>query len=372
MRRDILKFTATAIVCGIVAGVGGYFSGIATAPPKTVTETIPGPTTTVTKTVPVVEKPPSEILMGYDFAACSVYQFVAIREGFFDRVGLGNVKWGILPCMSVAEFREVLHTGKAPICGEIAYEFLPVVDEGGDFIYLNGMHMGCIEAMVTDELYAAGVKDETSFIEWVKEGKEKGELRQINVSHFGNTPYWWLGIILDMHGLSIEKDVKITVTEMAAVPAAMEAGKIQCAFEWDPIPRVVEREGIGRIIIDQAIHPPWNELYCCFVGVQKSFFKKYPETTKKATMALAEAAKWVEENPRKAAKSFMKFGKELCPYEEDELTLMFEVYDFGRPSDPEMEVRTLKTYGDFMHKAGFLRHDGSWIVKHGWQHIWFD
>jgi branched-chain amino acid transport system substrate-binding protein len=66
-RRDFMKYAATAIVCGVVAGVGGYFGGAASVPAaaektvtetktvggegETVTKTVTGPTTTVTKTV---------------------------------------------------------------------------------------------------------------------------------------------------------------------------------------------------------------------------------------------------------------------------------------------------------------------------------
>jgi branched-chain amino acid transport system substrate-binding protein len=52
-RRHFLKYAVTGIVCGIVAGVGGYFSGAAVAPQvKTVTKTISVAGPTVTTTVP--------------------------------------------------------------------------------------------------------------------------------------------------------------------------------------------------------------------------------------------------------------------------------------------------------------------------------
>ena len=68
-RRDFLKYVVTAVVCGVVAGVGGYFGGAAAVPPpKTVTETVTetaaaetvtvtGPAKTVTETVTVTKTP---------------------------------------------------------------------------------------------------------------------------------------------------------------------------------------------------------------------------------------------------------------------------------------------------------------------------
>ncbi|RLI15306.1 MAG: hypothetical protein DRO43_01595 [Candidatus Hecatellales archaeon] len=60
-RRNFLKYVATAVVCGVVAGVGGYFSGAAAVPPpKTVTTTVTtaaaaGAPKTVTTTATVTE-----------------------------------------------------------------------------------------------------------------------------------------------------------------------------------------------------------------------------------------------------------------------------------------------------------------------------
>jgi len=48
-RRALLKYVATAVVCGAVAGVGGYYGGITAVPqPKTVTERV---TESITKTL---------------------------------------------------------------------------------------------------------------------------------------------------------------------------------------------------------------------------------------------------------------------------------------------------------------------------------
>jgi branched-chain amino acid transport system substrate-binding protein len=71
-RRGFLKFAVTAIVAGVVAGVGGYFSGVAAAPPpktitekvtttlaaETVTKTVAPPPITITKTVTVTPTVP--------------------------------------------------------------------------------------------------------------------------------------------------------------------------------------------------------------------------------------------------------------------------------------------------------------------------
>jgi ABC-type branched-subunit amino acid transport system substrate-binding protein len=79
-RRNFLKVAVTAIVCGVVAGVGGWFAGSAVAPPprtitekvtttlaaETVTKTVTPPPVTVTKTVTVTPKLPAKpVVVGF-------------------------------------------------------------------------------------------------------------------------------------------------------------------------------------------------------------------------------------------------------------------------------------------------------------------
>ncbi len=51
------KVAVGAVVAGVVAGVGGYFAGSATAPRVTITKTAAAETVTVTKTVTVTQRP---------------------------------------------------------------------------------------------------------------------------------------------------------------------------------------------------------------------------------------------------------------------------------------------------------------------------
>lgn len=74
-RRAFLKYALTAIVCGVVAGVGGFFAGSAAVPPpKTVTKTVTvtAPPITITKTV--TPTPPREIVIGGTVAATGRFE----------------------------------------------------------------------------------------------------------------------------------------------------------------------------------------------------------------------------------------------------------------------------------------------------------
>jgi branched-chain amino acid transport system substrate-binding protein len=91
-RRNFMKYAVTAIVCGVVAGVGGYFGGVASIPPaaeKTVTKTT-GVGETVTKTVtktvtsaPTTAAPSfagkEEIVIGASLALTGIYSVPATK-----------------------------------------------------------------------------------------------------------------------------------------------------------------------------------------------------------------------------------------------------------------------------------------------------
>lgn len=93
-RRKFLGYAVTAIVCGVIAGVGGYYAGLLavpppappktvtttvtapTAPPKTVTTTVTAPPTTVTTTttVKIREKPRRDkIVIGSSISQTGVF-----------------------------------------------------------------------------------------------------------------------------------------------------------------------------------------------------------------------------------------------------------------------------------------------------------
>jgi NitT/TauT family transport system substrate-binding protein len=61
-------------------------------------------------------------------------------------------------------------------------------------------------------------------------------------------------------------------------------------------------QGKVRNIADQATDAPYSDEYCCAVLVNGKFLARNPKATAGATRALLKAAKWVEANPKAAAK----------------------------------------------------------------------
>jgi len=340
-RRNYVKYAGAAVVVVAGAAAGAYY---ATRPKE------------------------QEVLkIAYDFAPCEAPFFVAITNKLFEAEGLTQ-KFEIFPCGSAAELREAIHTGNA-ILGYCAYEFIPAVDEGADYKYVEGMHTGCHEIFVSDRLVAQGITDEKSLANYLIEGRDAGQKRDVCISTVGNSPYFFFGMFLEQNGLSFD-DVNVTVYEMPSVITGMQEGKFDIACEWDPIPWMAERDIGAKIILDPAVHAPYNRMYCCYVGMNNTFMKTYPDTALKVLKALHKANIWVGEHEQEAAEIMRSYGEQLVPFTVDELVTDLTRYDFANPGDVAREQETLKTYANIIYKAGMIKHDGDWIVANGYEHLY--
>ena len=160
-RRNFLKYAATAIVCGVVAGVGGYFGGAAAVPAGvettvtktiggagetvTATKTVTGPATTVTKTVgeeiPAPEGAP--IKLGYQNDLTGMLDLFGRSQdvGFHSAVDYVNELGGIdgRPVEAITEDTE----GKADIGME---KFRKMVLEDGCVAIMGSTSSGIVTA----------------------------------------------------------------------------------------------------------------------------------------------------------------------------------------------------------------------------------
>lgn len=353
-RRNYVKYAGGAVVVVAGAAAGAYYATKPTAPPTEVT-TAGG------------EKPPEVLKIAYDFAPCEAVFFVAITNKYFEAEGLTS-KFEIFPCGSSAELRESIHSGNA-ILGYCAYEFIPAVDEMANFRYVEGMHTGCHELFISTRLVDQGIADEDALADYIKNAKAAGKKVDVCISTVGNSPYFFFAVFLQLHGLTYD-DVNVVVYDMPSVTTAMQAGKFDIADEWDPIPRMAEHQGIGKIIVDSATTPRYKEYYCCYIGMNNTFRKTYPETALKVAKALTKANIWVGENPREAAEIMRSYGEQLCPFTVDELVEGLSIYDFSMPGEIDREIKTIKDIADIIYKAKMIKHDGDWILATGYEHIY--
>src|SRR6185503_17262739 len=82
----------------------------------------------------------------------------------------------------------------------------------------------------------------------------------------------------------------------------MEKGEIDACANSEPIGTLLLAQGIVRNVADQAKDSPYNDEYCCAVIANGRWLAVNPEVGAAATRAMLKGAKWVNENPRAAAR----------------------------------------------------------------------
>jgi NitT/TauT family transport system substrate-binding protein len=92
---------------------------------------------------------------------------------------------------------------------------------------------------------------------------------------------------------------------------ALDKGEVDAIANSEPIGSMLVAMGKVRNIADQAADMPYKDEYCCAVVVNGKYAKENSQKTAAATRALLKAAKWVETNPKAAAKISVE-GKYLA------------------------------------------------------------
>jgi NitT/TauT family transport system substrate-binding protein len=83
---------------------------------------------------------------------------------------------------------------------------------------------------------------------------------------------------------------------------ALDKGEVDAVADAEPIGSLLLADGKVRNIADQATDSPYKDEYCCAVIVNGKYLAKNPKLAAAGTRALLKGAKWVEANPRAAAR----------------------------------------------------------------------
>src|SRR5205085_5695747 len=81
-----------------------------------------------------------------------------------------------------------------------------------------------------------------------------------------------------------------------------DKGEVDAVADSEPIGTMLLADGKVRNIADQAKDIPYKDEYCCAVIVNGKYLAANPKAAAAATRALLKGAKWVETNPRAAAR----------------------------------------------------------------------
>jgi NitT/TauT family transport system substrate-binding protein len=226
----------------------------------------------------------NKIRVGYIGITCEAPIFCAVENGYFKDEGLDvemvKCEW--------SQYKDVLALGGFDITHHLIMYFLKPIEQGLDVKISGGIHMGCLRVQVSPKGAIHTAAD--------LRGK------RIGVPGMGTPPFIFCNRVLNAAGIDASKDVEWRVFPAGELGLALEKGEVDAIADSEPIGTLLEAQGLVRNLADQGQDPPYRDEYCCAVIINGKFLAKNPKKAAAATRALLKGAKFVDANPRLAAR----------------------------------------------------------------------
>src|SRR5437867_7838382 len=226
----------------------------------------------------------NKVRVGYIGLTCEAPIFTAVEKGFFKEEGL---EVSLVKC-EWANYKDVLALGGFDITHHLVMYFLKPIEQGLDVKFTGGIHRGCLRVQ-------AGANSSISKIQDLR-GK------RIGVPGMGTPPFSFANRVLGANGIDPGKEISWRVFPAGELGLALDKGEVDAVADSEPIGTLLLTSGKVRNIADQATDAPYKDEYCCAVLVNGKFLARNPKASAAATRALLKAAKWVEANPKAAAR----------------------------------------------------------------------
>jgi NitT/TauT family transport system substrate-binding protein len=226
----------------------------------------------------------TKVRVGFIGITCEAPIFTAIENGFFREEGLHPE---VVKC-EWSKYKDVLALGGYDITHHLIMYFLKPIEQGLDVKFTAGIHKGCLRVQAPLKGNIHKVTD--------LRGKK------IGVPGMGTPPFIFAHRVIGAHGIDARREIEWRVYPAGELGLAMEKGEIDACANSEPIGSLLLAQGIVRNVADQAKDPPYNDEYCCAVIANGGWLAANLEAGAAATRALLKGAKWVNENPRAAAR----------------------------------------------------------------------
>jgi NitT/TauT family transport system substrate-binding protein len=219
------------------------------------------------------------------------------------------------------------------------------VDDGDPVVTLAGVHGGCYELFAKDQIRS------------IRDLKGKS----VAVTDLGSGRHIFLASMLTYVGLNPRKDVNFVTYPPAEAMRLFAEGKIDAFMAFPPEPQELRPKKIGHVVVNMMMDRPWSQYFCCMVGANREFVRKYPVATKRALRAILKATDACAREPERAARFLVDKGyTENYTYA---LQTMKELpYGAWREYDPEDTVRF---YALRLNEAGMIKSSPQKIIAQG-------
>ena len=225
--------------------------------------------------------------------------------------------------------------GKVDFGMTYALQFVRDIDAGAAVMVIGGVMVGCTELFARE-----GIRSITDL---------KG--KRVGAQASGSLPNILVVLMAAEVGLDPKKDID-WVTDPKVKPKELFIdGKIDAFIGGPPEPQELRARGIGHVIVAMGIDLPWSQYYCCMLGGNPEYVRKYPVATKRALRAVLKAADLCATDPAGAARRVVDRG--FTPrYDYAAQTLSENSFDKWREYDPE---DTMRFYALRLHDTGLIK-----------------
>lgn len=232
----------------------------------------------------------TKIKVGYMGITCEAPIFVAMEKGFFAEEGIAaekvKVEW--------TQFKDVLGLGGFHLGQQPVMMFLKPIEEGLDVKMTAGVHKGCLRIQASPDGPISTVED--------LRGK------RIGVPGMGTPPFIFANRVLGRNKIDPRTEIEWRVFPSGELGLALDKGEVDAVATSEPIGSLLLAEGKVKNIADLGVDMPYAEEYCCSIMMNGKFVETNRAACAAATRAILKGAKWVEANPRAAARLSIEKG----------------------------------------------------------------
>jgi NitT/TauT family transport system substrate-binding protein len=222
---------------------------------------------------------------------------------------------------------------------------IPMIADGAPLTMLGGVHLGCWQVVATGD-----IKTMRDF-----EGKT------VAVAGPNFTDGIFMALTLANVGLDVNKDVKVLKYGASEFARLLSSGEVDGVVAVPPISTDLRAKGIGHVVVNSVVDPPWSDYYCCGPVVHRDWMEKHPVAAKRALRAVLKGADVVAKDPLGTARHMVDRGfTNNYDYTCDILKEM--PYNVWRDYDP---VDSIRFYALRLKEAGIVKATPDEILKRG-------
>jgi len=272
---------------------------------------------------------------------CLAPQYIA--DELLRAEGFTDIQYVFVPESSTRV--RALADGKADFSANFVAPLVVAVASGEPVIVVAGSHVGCYKLFGNESI--RGIAD--------LKGKKVG------VPGLESSHHMFVSVMAAHIGLDPVNDIH-WVTSQSPSPVELFAdGKIDAVLGFPPEPQDLLARGIGHVVVDTTVDPPWSQYFCCVLAGNSEYVRRYPVATKRVLRAILKANELCTTEPARVARRLVDGG--FTARYDYALQSLSEL-PYGKWHEYSAED-TFRYYALRLHEMGFVKSSPQKIIADG-------